>query len=318
MPVRALLAVIPILLAGCALVGEDPTEPPPTATVPQPTVAPTEAEPQARMYGEPGSYLGALIVDGVERDFVVHVPPSYSPDQPVPLVVNIHGATSNAAQQEAVSQWHAKADEEGFIVVAPQAIGVPPVWLGVMLDAQGEPDMLFFDGLLAHLKAQLSIDPNRIYATGLSNGGTMSNRLGCDRSETFAAIAPVAGAHSGLHLCDNQLPVSVLAIHGTDDQIIPYEGNGSDVPPVRVWVEAWSQRDGCDNESVLSRPYAEVQSERWENCDARVEVELLSVEGGSHRWLNFGYEWDGTTFVSTAGATDVIWEFFAAHGRDAN
>lgn len=88
-------------------------------------------------------------------------------------------------------------------------------------------------------------DPARIFATGLSNGGTMANRLGCDLSQFFAAIAPVAGAHSGFLLCDVSQAISVLAIHGTDDNVIPYEGNGEDVPPVRMWVEAWAERDGC-------------------------------------------------------------------------
>ena len=160
-----------------------------------------------------------------DRIFLVHIPVGYEPGTPVPLVFNLHGAGSNAMAQESVSRLFRKADQEGFVVVAPQASEPGRVWLGVYLDELGDPDMEFLSALLNELQQQLDLDPNRIYATGLSNGGTMANRLGCDLPEFFAAIAPVAGAHSGLHLCEVSEPVSVLAIHGTDDLMIPYEGN---------------------------------------------------------------------------------------------
>jgi polyhydroxybutyrate depolymerase len=301
------------LLAACAAASPEPTGLPPTATQPEPTETPPAAAPR---YEQPGTYLDELSVAGQPRSFTLHLPTGYRADQPLPLVFDLHGAGSNALQQEQVSHWHEKADEAGLIVVSPQALGTPPVWMGVFLDSQGDPDMLFLGGLLAYLQSTLNIDPNRIYATGLSNGGTMVNRLGCELSDSFAAIAPVSGAHSGIQLCANQLPVSVLAIHGTDDRVIPYEGNGSDVPSVRTWVSAWADRDGCAAESQTTRPYAEVSLEVWGGCSGMAEVALLTVEGGGHGWLGLEYEWNGTTFVPMVGATDVIWDFFAAHARE--
>jgi polyhydroxybutyrate depolymerase len=235
----------------------------------------------------------------------------------MPLVVNLHGAGGNAFQQENASQWFEKADEQGFIVVNPQAMEPSRVWNGVFLDSTGDPDVDFIRALLEHLTSELRIDPARIYATGLSNGGTMANRVGCDFSDIFAAIAPVAGAHSGFHLCEIVRPVSVLAVHGTDDQIIPYEGNGTDIPSVRTWVEAWAGRDECAARSVVTEPNEFVSLEAWDDCREQVEVALLTVNGGGHSWLGIDFAWEEGRYVIKRGATDSIWEFFVAHPKQA-
>lgn len=312
-PLRLVLSVS-LLLAACSVLAPEATEAPTVAPL-EPTVLQATAEPTEQRYLLPGDYLDSLVVANQRRDFVLHVPTGYQPGAPLPLVFDLHGAGGNALQQEALSHWHDKADQEGFFVATPQALGNPPAWTGVFLDEQGNADMLFLFGLLEYLKAQLNVDPGRIYATGLSNGGTMVNRLGCDLSEQFAAIAPVSGAHSGMQLCQPKLPVSVIAIHGTDDRVIPYEGNGSDVPSVHTWVSAWAERDGCDQQSAITRPYDEASQETWSNCQEGTQVVLLTIEGGGHGWLGMGYEWNGTTFVPSASATDVIWTFFAAHAR---
>jgi polyhydroxybutyrate depolymerase len=268
-----------------------------------------------REYLDPQTYLEHIEIGGQERLFMVHIPTGYDADRAVPLVFSLHGAGSNAFAQESASQWIRKADEEGFVVVTPQAIEPSRVWLGVYLDELGDPDMEFFAGMLATLQGQLSIDPARIFATGLSNGGTMANRLGCDLSQSFAAIAPVAGAHSGFFLCEVSEPVSVLAVHGTDDTVIPYEGNGSDVPPVRTWVEAWAERDGCVPESAVSEPYPEVFLEAWSQCNESAEVSMLTVQGGGHTWLGLEFSWEEGRYVTTTSATDAIWDFFVAHPK---
>jgi polyhydroxybutyrate depolymerase len=174
--------------------------------------------------------------------------------------------------------------------------------------------MDFFEEMLAYLQLEISIDPVRIYATGLSNGATMANRLACDRANTFAAIAPVAGGHVAPDQCEPSRPVSVLVIHGTDDPVIPYSGNQANTPPVHAWV----QRNGCDEEPTASRPYPDVLQETWENCAGGVEVRLLSLEGAGHTWpgapLSVGL---GST-SQHVDATDVIWSFFQTHPMNTN
>lgn len=140
----------------------------------------------------------------------------------MPLVNNLHGFTPNAAEQERLSGMSAKADEVGFIVVYPEALGNSQAW-HVGPGAQGAADVEFIRDLIRHLKSQWSIDPGRIYATGISNGGGMVHRLACDLSDVIAAIAPVSGAYLFSKSCQPTWPVPVVAFHGTADQIVPYE-----------------------------------------------------------------------------------------------
>lgn len=274
-----------------------------------------ESDESTQRYEEPGDYLDSLTVADLERWFVVHVPPQYEPGQPMPLVFNLHGRGSNTIQQRDASQMDRKADEEGFIVVYPQALGQPTTWFGVLLGEVGQPDMDFFVELIDYLNGKLDVDPARIYATGISNGATMVNRLGCEMSDVFAGIAPVAGAHSGLHLCEISQPVSMLAIHGTEDQIIPFEGGGQDAPSVKTWVEAWAERDGCQGSPLSKQPYEDVLLESWDECDDGAAVAFYAVEGGGHTWLGLKYDPQSSSFTPEVGATDVIWEFFEAHPK---
>lgn len=302
-------AILTLAVTSCAS-QTAPDTPQPTPTE---MVAPTQTS-EPRYIGA-GTYFESLKVGAVERAFLLHVPPSYEHGTQMPLVFSLHGAGGNAFGQENASQWFDKADEEDFIVVNPQAMEPTRVWLGVFLDSTGDPDVEFIQLLLDHLTNELSIDPARIYATGLSNGGTMTNRLGCDFSDTLAAIAPVAGAHSGFQLCEVERPVSVLALHGTDDRVIPYLGNDGDVPPVRTWVEAWAGRDRCAAGPAITQPYEAVSIEAWSDCSEQTEVALLTVHGGGHTWLGIEFAWEEGRYVAKLGATDVIWDFFESHPK---
>ncbi|MFC2029360.1 alpha/beta hydrolase family esterase [Chloroflexota bacterium] len=289
-----------------------PTPTPTPTPIPVPALVPTEK------YQKPGNYLDNVTVDGLPRFFTVRIPTGYQPGNPAPLVINIHGRTSTTFQQEALSQMNAKADKGGFVVVGPQALGDPSTWWGPLPNELGQPDMDFFEELLAYLQREISIDPDRIYATGLSNGATMANRLACDMADTFAAIAPVAGGHVAPDECEPLRPVSVLVIHGTDDPIIPYHGNERDTPPVHSWVQAWGERNGCDGEPSPSRPYPDVLQETWENCAEGAEVTLLSLEGGGHTWPGAPLSVGMGSTSQHINATDVIWDFFVSHPINAS
>ena len=294
---------------------QTPAPPSPTPS-PMPTDTPTPIPIQK--YLDPGDYVTAIEVNNTRRWFTVHLPPDYQPGVPLPLVINLHAVTQTAFQQEILSGMNAKADEENFIVVNPQAIGAPPAWLGPIPGSAGQADMDFFEKLLEFLQTEIRVDPNRIYATGMSNGATMANRIGCDMSVTFAAIAPVAGGHVAFNRCEVERPVSVIVFHGTDDPTIPYDGVENDIPPVHLWVGAWADRDGCDSTPILSHPHTMVTKETWGNCDEDVEVALYTLEGGGHTWPGAPLS---VTFASSfpyISATDLIWEFFEAHPRSVN
>jgi polyhydroxybutyrate depolymerase len=266
-------------------------------------------------YQEPGDYLDMLMVDGYRRWFTVHIPPGYQPDAAVPLVFNIHGYTGTMFAQEEGSQMKDKADEEGFVVVHPQALGDPPSWWGPLPGIPGQPDRDFFVELLAHLQQHISIDPARIYATGLSNGATMANTLGCEMADKLAAIAPVAGGHTDFTNCDIARPISVLVIHGTMDSVIPYHGRDNEVPPVHLWVEYWAKRNGCDPTPTVEQPQDKIKKETWQNCAENVSVMLLSRLGGDHIWPGSAWGEQREGFPADMNATDVIWEFFESHPK---
>lgn len=289
-----------------------PTDTP--VPTPTPSPPPAAAAPNAR-YQKPGDYVDQILIDGVGRWFTVHLPPSYQPGAPMPLVVNLHAYSSTAFGQEELSGMNAKADEEGFVVVNPQALNDPPSWWGPLPGEAGQSDRDFFEALLIYLQEMLSIDPARIYATGMSNGGTMTYRLGCDMANTFAAIAPVAGGHVAHPFCKPERPVSVLVIHGTDDQVIPYYGNDTDSPPVHTWLEAWASHDDCDPTPSTDQPYPGVTSETWSDCAEGTMVVLYSLEGGGHTWPGALPGMTSGAVFPGMDATDVIWTFFKAHPR---
>jgi polyhydroxybutyrate depolymerase len=269
-------------------------------------------------YQDPGNYIDTVRVDGISRWFSVHLPSGYRPGVPIALVLNLHAFGSTAFQQEALTQMHAKADEAGFVAVHPQALGDPPAWYGPVPGEPGQNDRAFFEALLSYLQEVIAIDPDRIYATGMSNGGTMSYRLGCDMATTFAAIAPVAGGHLNHHLCAPERPISVLVLHGTDDWVIPYDGQGADQPPVHVWVEAWAEHNGCSSAPVSSQPYESVRAESWIGCNGDVEVVLYTLVGGGHAWPGAPLGLTGGSSFPYLSATDTIWEFFASHPRSGH
>jgi len=263
-------------------------------------------------YREPGNYVDTIFVDGTQREFMIHLPPAYSPDLPMPLVLNLHAYTRTILDHESLTQMSIKADQEGFIVVYPQALGDPPKWVGQYGDVTGQVDRAFFTALLAHLRQYVNVDPARIYATGFSNGAEMAVALGCFMSDTFAAIAVVAGKHVEHALCYLERPVSVLAIHGTADYINPMKGNDWGAS-LDTWIGAWRGRNGCNAEPDVEYPFLRVTKKTWSNCNENVEVTLYLREGGDHVWPGSvaGNQQEGSE--ADLSATEIIWEFFREH-----
>ena len=265
-------------------------------------------------YQTPGDFEQTLDIDGVERVFFVHVPPQYNPGTPLPLVFNLHGRTASAQQQQEMSQMNAKADEAGFIVVAPQADDDPPTWWGAVPGEIGAADLKFFDALLEHIQTEISIDPNRVYATGFSNGASMANRLGCAYANIFAAVAPVSGGHVGWYDCEAEQPVSVIAFHSLNDGIIPYDGNQNN-PKVYEWVEAWAKRNVCNSAPTVNHPANTVTQETWDNCKANTNVTFYTVAEAGHTWPGADFKIDLGGSTRAIDATAIIWEFFSSHPK---
>ena len=265
----------------------------------------------------------ALTVGSEERSYLLYVPASYDPATPTPLVLSIHGFASWPANQMEVSQWNELADEHGFIVAYPSGTGFPKRWnTSGAAGEGGADDVAFLLDLIDALSQQFSIDPQRVYVNGLSNGGGMSNTLACLQPERIAAIGGVAGAYTEpAGGCNPTRPVPVIAFHGTDDRIVPYAGGAAGgpqnfvFPAVPDWAAAWAARNGCDATSEALPAQGEVSGVRYTNCTDGAEVVFYTVDGGGHNWPGGGPLPEAIVghMTEDIDASAAMWEFFQQH-----
>ncbi len=299
------LVISALLATACARPLRQEAEPPPTTAVTSGTGS-----------FAPGDTVETLVSSGQTRTYRLHVPPGYQPGQAWPLVVSLHGFNSNGTQQERFSKMSVKADQAGFIAVYPEGLGDPQAWhFGP--EAGGAADRIFIGDLIRRLEGQLSIDPARIYATGISNGAQMTDRLGCELADQVAAIAPVSGGYPRAEACRPSRPVPVVAFHGTADNLLPYEGLGQGklMVPIPEWAANWAARNGCNATPAVTFQRGQVTGQTWGNCREGADVVLYTVEGGGHSWPGSDIAPEMGITTQDINATDVIWEFFAAHPK---
>jgi polyhydroxybutyrate depolymerase len=222
---------------------------------------------------------------GVDYGYVVHLPPSYDGSTRTPLVLNWHGYTSNAMQQQAFTGFDVAGDEQGFIVVYPNSPDAS--WNGGACcgSAPMRDDVGFARALVAEISGKACIDAKRVYSTGMSNGGFMSFRLGCEAADLFAAIAPVAGK-IGVANCHPARPIPLLAIHGTSDTLVPYGTGGlsADMLTVPDTVKKWAELDACTKGPDKIFEQGTAHCDAWSGCGSGATVALCTVEGGGHCW----------------------------------
>jgi polyhydroxybutyrate depolymerase len=259
-----------------------------------------------------------VVSGGRARSALVHVPATYSATKPAMLVLSFHGVTMSAEEEATLTGMNAVSDEHGFVVAYPRGVGkswnAGPVCCGQAVEEVVD-DVQFVRDLLAALEEKLAVDKNRIFATGFSNGGFFSHRVGCELADRIAAIAPVAGV-MGIERndCHPARPISVLDFHGTDDWVVPYNGSllGSFIPAPDA-VAAWRAADGC---GATEQGFAsgDTTCERAA-CAAGTEVSFCTVRGGGHAWP--GSHLDDPSNLGRAtqdvDASRMIYDFFVAN-----
>jgi polyhydroxybutyrate depolymerase len=266
---------------------------------------------------------------GLERTYLLHIPPGYQATTPAPLVMVLHGRGGSGEHIAGYTKFNTLADQQTFITLYPD--GLQNQWNYV----RGVPgyntlttdDIGFLLALIKEVQATHSIDSKRIYVAGFSNGGFMTQRLACEAPETFAAYASVSAAGFGglLELCTTPHPMSILLMHGTSDRVIPWDGLSRDgflmLAPVPESIAFWAGYSGCEvqpKEMQLEQSAPETRVQILSvNCPEGNEVILYSIHGGGHNW-------PGKTGIPKAisgnvsmdiDATEVIWNFFKAHAR---
>jgi polyhydroxybutyrate depolymerase len=239
-----------------------------------------------------GDFFDEIQSGGQTRQYLLHVPATYRPEEPTALVFVFHGAGISAERFVRHTRFSNIADQEGFLIVYPQGQGPAdePFWD----PSPGSRDVEFIRDLIDHLQRRCHVDSNRIYATGHSNGGGMVHRLACELADRIAAIGPVSGAYSSGN-CSPSRPVPVFAIHGTADTIISYDG-------IPEWASAWAERNRCDPEPVEVIHNVLISEKQWGNCQEGADVILYTIQDLGHDWthdlINFG---------------QTIWDFLEQH-----
>ncbi len=265
---------------------------------------------------------GSIVSSGEKRQYLLHVPKSYDRARPTPLVISMHDAALWPATQMEASQWSRAADEHGFIVVYPWGSDMPTIW-HVERGARLIRDVRFISELIDTLKAAYNIDPSRIYADGLSNGGGMAFVLSCTLSDRIAAVGMVSAAQSlPWSWCTDPRPVPMMVVHGTADPITPFNGGRSPValdlfPSIPTWTANWARRNSCAPNPVESAEAADVTRLEYTNCADGAAVVFYTVKGGGHAWPGGRPlpvpEWIVGPTRRSLDATRQLWAFYRDH-----
>ncbi|WP_433208757.1 extracellular catalytic domain type 1 short-chain-length polyhydroxyalkanoate depolymerase [Nocardia sp. CA-107356] len=277
-----------------------------------------------------GDQVGELQFGGLLRTYVVHAP--LGGGRPSGLVVALHGGGGTGRSEAELTHYSDVADAHGFVVVYPD--GVDKNWAdgrgASEPDRRGIDDVGFITALADKLVHDYGIDPGRVFATGMSNGGFMANRLGCDRADVFAAIAPVAGTLGVDVACHPTRPVAVMATHGTADPIVPFNGGTmigrggrSDIVSATDLASRWRELDACPGapgETVLpgGDEGTEVHQFTAAECASGTAVEFMQVDNGGHTWPGGSQYLPKAVIGATTHAFDAAdagWQFFDAHAR---
>jgi polyhydroxybutyrate depolymerase len=323
-PLRPLLLTLALSLAaaGC---GDDGA---PVSGNPDASAA-VDAAPGAPdgAAGGPDASTARPTVFGGDRPATLTVPSTYDPAVPTPLVVALHGYFTSPDYILSLFHLSDFAEAHGVLFIDPDGLANPDgdhYWNATdaccdLFDA-GTDDLGYLTGLVADIQAAYNVDPKQIFLLGHSNGAFMSLRLACERPDLFAAVISLAGANALAPAdCTPTQPVSILEIHGDEDDTILFEGgtltqrNGDQVPypSAAQTVARWATLDGCSDETAADEPLdlastlpgAETTRFHHTGCPAGIDTELWRVGGAGH------------VLIFTPEISDTWWNWLSAHAR---
>jgi polyhydroxybutyrate depolymerase len=290
----------------------------------------------------PGNMTGSIIVGGLKRTYLIHIPASDF-HRSMPILIVLHGGGGDGESMVNLTNggFDQLSDKKGFIVVYPD--GMEKHWndgrneteTGYETHEENTDDVGFISALIDNLIKKFNADSKRVYVTGMSNGAIMSYRLGCELSRKIAAIAPVAGniPENMIQHCTPANPVAVLAINSDTDPLVPFNGGDVTGPfgmrklgkvlSVHESVMFWVKNNGCSSNPVVTDEPdndpgdgTRVQRQQFMNGRNNSEVILYTIKGGGHTWPG-GHQYLGEWIIGKTcrdiNATDIIWDFFEKH-----
>lgn len=295
-----------------------------------------KADPTPEQLGV-GNHTRTIKVGDLDRRYRVHIPKGYDARKAVPVVIAFHGGGGNPESMVRLSGLNKKSDEAGFIVVYPYGSGTMKDYLltfnggsccGYAMKKKID-DVGFTRALLNDLAKVAKVDRNRVFATGLSNGGIMAHHVASELSDRIAAIAPVGGPLMTAEISSKR-PVPVMHFHGTADEFAPFKGGFgkgasggkgvTDFTSVDKTIQSWVKANGCKCEPKVvaladkADDGMKCTRKTWSGGKDGSEVVLIEIEGGGHTWPGMdpplAMLGKSTKDIS---ANDLLWEFFEKH-----
>jgi polyhydroxybutyrate depolymerase len=259
--------------------------------------------------------------NGIEREFFVYLPNSYNPKKSNPLVLNFHGYGGSAYMFMFNTGFNDMADKEGFIVVHPQGtlLNGRSHWnIGGSTEGSKVDDYGFIGILIEFLERKYNIDSNRIYASGMSNGGYFAFGLACQMSDKIAAIASVTGSMTprDSKKCQINRPVGILQLHGTNDNAVPYNGKQGRSMAIQDVIEFWKSKNGIETKVKMrairdldKKDGSTVEKYTYSGGENNTDIVHYKVVGGGHNWF-------GNRGNKDIKATEIIWDYFSKYTLD--
>lgn len=263
--------------------------------------------------------------DGHERCWLTHIPSTYDPASPAPLLINMHGFGGTNSDFYNYSQFNVLAEEEGFVTLYPQ--GVEDSWnagwcCGEAKDV-GIDDVDFILTMIETVSTNISFDATRIYSSGHSNGCAMTHKLANEASHVFAAAGCMA-----LYLLEephpSYSPISLIEVHGVVDAIIPYGTSYSSSLYFDASLDGeegaiqnimdWAKMNGCEDSGGLPKvfeTYADYSVMGYDACEMDTEVQLVTLNYANH-WPYPGIAFDNPTDVDTV---QIVWDFMSRFSK---
>src|SRR5690554_280479 len=255
--------------------------------------------------------------DGKTREYILYIPQSYDGMNELPLLMNLHGLGSSMTEQIVYGEVRKIADTANFILVIPNGIknsSNKRQWN--YFDVNGEDDTGFLSSLIDHIINNYAINSDRVYFTGMSNGGFMSFYLACHLSNKITAVASVSGTMlpSTIANCSPNRPVPTMLIHGTSDLVVPYLGSPL-FASVSSVISHWVNQTNCNATPVItSVPDIDItdgstaEHHVYSGGTNGATVEHFKIIGGGHSWPG------APTYIDVTNhdfdANTEIWRFF--------
>ena len=253
-----------------------------------------------------------IVHDGETREYVLHIPDSYDGTTEVPLMFNFHGNGGNASEYMTYADMRSLAESETFILVYPQGsiLDGSTHWNPSLPSAENKSntdDLGFIEALINKLSADYMIDMKRIYACGYSNGGMMSYGLASHKSNLIAAIGCVSGVMIDTDITPSH-PMPIIKIHGTSDDVLPYNGTNGVYNSVEATLEYWRNFNNTNTTPIVSSFNDNgtiIEHFVYAGGDNGATVEHYKIIEGGHVWFDMNYQ--------EASTSKLIWDFVSGY-----